>query len=82
MLRLDLLAGRRKLKRRKGLRTPRSKLPISARGYFRVSVAFLSEHFMDVEIANAGLSYAGDDNDSTPLVRRTDKILITIVTRD
>jgi len=37
---------------------------------------------MDVEIANAGPSYAGDDNNSTPLVRRTDKILITIVTRD
>jgi hypothetical protein len=57
-------------------------LPINARGYLRVSVAFLSEHFMDVEIANAGPSYAGDDNNSTPLLRRTDKILITIVTRD
>ncbi len=37
---------------------------------------------MDVEIANAGPSYAGDDNSSTPLLRRTDKFLITIVMRD
>lgn len=36
---------------------------------------------MEVEIANAWPSYAGEDNSSTSLLERTDKFLAALITR-
>ncbi|MGP5105835.1 hypothetical protein [Pseudomonas helleri] len=35
----------------------------------------------DVVISNAWPSHASDDNSSTPLIRRTDKFLVALITR-